>query len=349
MKDLALHVTLWPSFKHFSRFLGDPRITSIRLNSAMVDSVEMDSELGIASSSMGTLFDIGVTPSSLFFDIKGRQLRITEVIPSDDHLELIINHPIKVLTPTVVLFKAGSDQALLKEVTGDGHHLIFEGGPKWKVKAGESLHIRHRSLHVGGPIFTDAEKEKIAKVMKAGFSRFYLSYVEDQQEIDELREIIGKDAFLILKIESKQGLRFVEEKYVKDDSTALMAARGDLYVEIDYPHQILAAMKLIISKDERAFAGSRMLLSIVNSPVPECADFSELAWLYDIGYRNMLLCDEICLKEELLKKAVNAFDAFRNAYVNIEPKPKYVRSLEAVEKDGIKVLKVHLKEEISER
>jgi hypothetical protein len=56
------------------------------------------------------------------------------------------------------------------------------------------------------------------------------------------------------------------------------------------------------------------MLSVVDEPVPSCSDFLELAWLYDIGYREMMLCDELCLKKDLLTAAVNAFDGFRTAY-----------------------------------
>lgn len=311
MKEAAdLHVTLWPSMPHFGRFATDPRIKSIRLNSAMVNVDELDVEL-----SRVHVFSTGSRAiAPLYFDIKGRQLRVTAFKEFPDHLELEINHPIRVETPVEVLLKAGSDFALLKQVVG-GRKLIFEGGPTYRVKTGESLHIRHPSLRVGGPIYTDAEKVKIEKVVKAGFKRFYLSYVEGQEEIDQLREVIGKDSELILKIESVAGLRFVAKKYIPQANTRLMAARGDLYVEIARPDQILEAMKLILSKDKQAFAGSRMLLTVVKSDIPECADFAELAWIYDIGYRNFLLCDEICLKEELLGKAVNCFDAFRDAYI----------------------------------
>jgi hypothetical protein len=48
--------------------------------------------------------------------------------------------------------------------------------------------------------------------------------------------------------------------------------------------------------------------------VPSCSDFLELAWLYDIGYRDMMFCDDICLKKELLPVAINAIDCFRDAY-----------------------------------
>ncbi len=304
-KDLDLHVTLWPSMPHFQRFAHDPRLRGVRLNSAMVNVDELEKELEIVKATTDSL--------PLYFDIKARQLRVTEVKVEPTHLEIFLNHPIEVECPAEVLFKAGSDFALLERIE-NGNHLIFEGGPKFLVKPGESIHIRHHSLKVSGKIFTDIEMSKIDKVVKAGFKRFYLSYVEDQEEIDILRGIIGKDSELILKIESKKGLNFVANKFRKNENTTLMAARGDLYVEIDKPHQILEAMKLIIHHDRKAFAGSRMLLSCVTHPVPECADFSELAWLYDIGYRTMLLCDELCLKEKLLGMAVSCFDAFRQSY-----------------------------------
>ena len=41
---------------------------------------------------------------------------------------------------------------------------------------------------------------------------------------------------------------------------------------------------------------------------------SQLAWLYDIGYRNFMLCDELCLRGDLLGTAVNVFSAFSSSY-----------------------------------
>lgn len=301
---VKLHCTLWPSFPHFSDFKNDDRLAGIRLNSAMMAGAELDSELATIKSHK----------VPLWFDIKGRQLRVREAIESADHLELIVNHPITVDLPVMVLFKAGNDGALLKEIHKGGTHLIFEKGPRYRVKPGESLHIRHKSLIVHEPVFLDYEVDKIQKVIKAGFTNFYLSYVEQQTEIDQLRELIGPDAQLILKIENQKGLDFALNKWVKTPNTHLMAARGDLFVELERPHEILSAVKGIIKKDREAFVGSRILLSVIHSPVPECDDFSDLAWLYDIGYRNFLLCDELCLKGDLLGRAVNVFDAFKESY-----------------------------------
>jgi pyruvate kinase len=313
--DLKLMVTLWPSFPHFKSFLNDDRLSGIRLNSAMMALTELDRELSIVKREQGT------RTVPLFYDIKGRQLRIEEVIPNPDHLEIRLNHPITVNTPTPVLFKAGADAALLESIEDDGYRLVFEGGPKYVVRAGESLHIRHPSLCVGGNQFTDAELSKIDRVRKSGFTKWFLSYVESQRDIDEFRELVGKDADVMLKIESKKGLEYVEREFKKQDNLTLVVARGDLYVELLMPHEILAAQKMLIEKDPKACVASRLLLSIVRSPVPSCTDFSELAWLYDIGYRNIMLCDELCLKEEFLGPAVSAFDAFRDSYTTKNSAP----------------------------
>lgn len=305
-KTLDLLVTLWPSMPHFKRFAMDNRLAGIRLNSAMTHLYDLDAEIKTAMS-----LD---NPVPLWFDLKGRQLRVTEADIKSDHLEIVLNHPIECPTPFPVLFKAGEDDAHCLEVKDHGYRLVFDGGPRYLVHPGESIHIRHPQLVVNGPTFTDAEIKRIQQVAKGGFNHFFLSYVESQRDVDAFREYVGQVP-IILKIENKVGLDYVANKWKKRDNEWLMAARGDLFVEVDKPHDIMKAMKLIIERDPEGYAGSRMLLSMVKKPVPDMADLGDLAWMYEIGYRRLMLCDELCLKEELLSPAVNAFDAFRRSYV----------------------------------
>jgi hypothetical protein len=311
MTELDLHVTLWPSFPHFAEFAKDTRLKGIRLNSAMITNPELERELALMKS-----LDITVP---LYFDIKGRQLRVVEVQDDPkvvDHLDLRLNHPISVETPCEVLFKGGGEHAsILSRVEEDGRRLIFDGFAPSFVDVGESLHIKHPSLRVHGPVFMETELKKIEQVKKAGFNLFYLSYVRSQYEIDLFFDLVGKDSFVFLKVEDKEGLEFVAREYKKQKNVALITALGDLFVEVDRPHEIMAAARLIIEKDPEALAGSRMLLSTFYSRVPSAADFMMLAWLYDIGYRRMLLCDEICLDGDVLSTAVGAFDEFRKSYV----------------------------------
>jgi len=333
MENIKLMATLWPTFPHFEEFANDTRLSGVRLNSAMVKVDDIRDLLQVSK-------DLNCQVP-LYFDIKGNQLRVIEDYSDDDHLEVEINHPIDVRTPTPVVFKAGEDVAELKEVKNQTR-LIFEGGPQYLVFPNESLHIRDPSLRVYGPTFLEHEIAKIEKAKQAGFDRFYLSYVQSQRDVDEFREFVG-DAEVVLKIEDEKGLKYVANEYKKQDNTWLLAARGDLFVEVNRPHQVTEAVKLIIDKDPEAGVGSRILLSLINkeyynpidsdgklelgkdgkpiilhrimlNPVPSCADISDIAWLYDIGYRKMMLCDEICLEGDLLSTALNVLEELIQDY-----------------------------------
>ena len=334
----ALYVTLWPSMPHFTRFVHDARLGGIRLNSAMMTAADLDRELPLIGPAVQAA-------KPLFFDIKGRQLRITAVEEHPDHLELVLNHPITVTTPTPVLFKAGADGALLDHLEEEGCRLVFQGGPQYGLVPGESLHIRHPSLQVRGDLFSAVERAKITRVKAAGLTRWFLSYVEGQRDVDQFLELVGRDQEVWLKIESPAGLRYVAQEFQPRPNLTLVAARGDLYVELPQPHLILDALRLIRERDPGACVGSRLMLSLATSstvttrlmhrligefgftpsqvkalaadlydPVPACADWHELAWLYDLGYRRFMLCDELCLQEELLSTAVNAVQAFADSY-----------------------------------
>lgn len=352
MKDTKLMVTLIPSFPHFRDFCADSRLAAIRLNCATLEPQEIARELELLKSHHITV--------PLYYDIKGRQLRVEELHLNQDYLDITLNHAISVPTPTPVLFKAGEDGALLERIEENGRRLIFRGGPQYMIRMGESLHIRHPALEIHEPYFADIEMEKLEIVKKAGLKKFFLSYVDSMYYVEKCLEIVGKDSELILKIEDQKGLEFVAREFQKRDNLTLVAARGDLYVEVERPHEIANAMRLIIEKDPEACVGSRILLSTAQvlvppktldemnilkniledvlsgelsvenaqkiyetrkphiprskTPIPSCADFSEIAWLYDLGYRKMMLCDDLCIHGDLLHIAVNAFDEFRYSY-----------------------------------
>lgn len=304
-RPVSFHVTLWPAFDHFPKFAADPRLQGIRLNSAMMAASEIDDKFVRRASR---------SKVPLWFDIKGMQLRIKEAWIEGDHYEFILNRPVQCATPFPVWFKAGEDAGLCVEVRDGTHFILAEGakhGPQNQIKAGESIHIKRADLVVGGPTFLDYEIEKIEKVKSLGFNRYCLSYVYDQRHVDEFRELVGPDAHVYLKIENEVGLEWVANHYKPQPHTNLFAARGDMYIEVARPSQILGACKLIIERDPDALVGSRMLLSLVKDEVPACSDLFELLALYQMGYRTFLLCDELCLKDEWLSTACAVFEEFR--------------------------------------
>lgn len=302
MPKLNLHITCVPSDPHFGEFCSDPNLSGIRMNGLLFRGSDLNTELS------------GIPPNTtvpLWFDAKGRQLRVEEAIYFEDHLELVMNHKITGLSlPHPIIFKAGEDWAMVEKIDGKRLVLRADGYPKYRVKPGDSVHFRDMRMSIEGPLFTDDEKSKIEQAVKAGAKRFYLSYVEKPRDVDEFRELIGDSAELILKIESKRGLQLVSMLPSPDlKGFRLACARGDLYVEVDQPHEIVAAQRLIIERDPNAMVGSRMLLSLFANNVPSCSDINELALLKHLGYRHFLLCDDLCKKGSALHRAVDTFTA----------------------------------------
>lgn len=313
MANIEIMTTLWPDMPHYEFFASHPLVAGIRLNTAMADSKKLAKEMDEAVvKSHGT---------RLYFDVKGRQLRITKVYRDNGHLELDINHPISVPTPTEVLFKAGVDFALLKEVV-DGNHLVFEDGPNFKLATGESLNIRNKELKVLGDLFTTQQLEFLNIAMNAGIRRYMLSYTTSASEIDHLKKIVG-DREIIAKIESPNGLDFAES-YELPKNVHFLTARGDLFVEVDKPHHILSASKMLVQRDPQAILGSRILLSLsphrdatgklVEESVPSCSDINEVAWLLLIGYKRFMFCDGLCLDKNALENAIYCLDAIAKDY-----------------------------------
>lgn len=312
---MKLHITCIPSDSHFSEFCNHPEVAGIRMNGLLFRAADLEGELAKIPKN-------ATVP--LWLDAKGRQLRVEESISHPDHLELVLNHGIQGLDlPHPIIFKAGEDWATVERITDGGKrlHCRADGYPKYRVKPGDSIHFRNPKMTINDSLFTVNEKEKIEKAVKLGHKNFYLSYVESERDVAEFRELIGDDSNLILKIENQKGLEYVERHFEtfhrscghEHPNVRLACARGDLYVEVPQPHHILKAQQIIIKADPRAVVGSRMLLSLFNNTVPACSDVCELGLLKALGYKNFLLCDDLCKKGSALHRAVDTFAAIRNS------------------------------------
>ena len=114
-------------------------------------------------------------------------------------------------------------------------------------------------------------------------------------------------AEIMLKIETQQGLDYAR-KYGASQGR-LIAARGDLYVEVLRPHRIVGALRDIIAADPEAVVASRLFQSLVEHPVPNCADIGDVAFLLEIGFRTFLFGDAICFDGHTVMEALNLLQA----------------------------------------
>jgi len=238
----------------------------------------------------------------LWVDLKGRQLRVVgAAIPP--YTEVKLSHRIHVQTPVDAYFSDGNERVRVAAVDGD--RLILADGPRRLIGPGESVNIPHPSLEIEGTL-TETDCAYLSAMKELGMKHVMLSYVETPADVQEICNILP-DAEVMLKIETQRGLDFAHTYGAKYGQ--LVAARGDLYVEVLRPHKITGALKTIIKADPQAIVASRILDSMAFQPVPASAEIGDVAFLLEIGYRTFMLGDVVCLKRETVMESLNLLQA----------------------------------------
>jgi pyruvate kinase len=280
----------------YATFLGEvarhPLVSELRLNTVM-PLKERPEEALERLSKYGR---------PIWVDLKGRQLRVVgAAIPP--YTEVMLSHPIEVDTPTDAFFSDGREHVRVAAV--DGRRLILEDGPRRLIGPGESVNIPHPSLKIHGTL-TETDKAYLAAMKALGMTKVMVSYVESAEDVAEVKALLP-GAEVVLKIETLSGLAFAR-KYGAAHGR-LMAARGDLFVEVIRPHKVISALKTIITADSQAMVASRLFDSLAYQPIPDNADISDAAFLLSLGYRTFMFGDRICFQRDSIMEALNLLSA----------------------------------------
>mgnify|MGYP002641553065 CR=1 FL=1 len=296
MKIQAI-VTAPPYADFLSEVAAHPLVRGLRLNTVM----PLKEGPGEALDRLGKL---GIP---LWVDLKGRQLRVVGcAVPP--FTEVTVSHKIQVPVPADVYFRDGKDHARLVEV--DGERLILAAGPRRVIGPGESINIVHPDLSIQGTL-TGQDKAYLRAMQERGLGRVMLSYVEREADVAEILELLP-GAEVVLKIESVRGLDLARRHGASLGQ--LMAARGDLYVEVPQPHRIVGALRDLIKADPGAIAASRLFPSLAWEPVPRASEITDVAFLISLGYRTFMLGDEVCLKRETVMEALSLLEAVSSEF-----------------------------------
>jgi pyruvate kinase len=261
-----------------------------------------------------TKFKDNIYPKDIWIDLKCRELRLdktTEISNNNKILE--INHKLEVNTPTIMYFNEGNDFLQIDKVLNGNKLQLYlpDSIPEdFKVifGAGASFNIPDPSLVVKDYL-TDRDRTFIELGKSLDLHNYVLSFVEQKSDIVSLLEL-DSEANMLAKIESLNGLNFVKTDFEEfKDQVRLIAARGDLYIELERPHQILNALKTIIEVDETAIVASRLLQSTIShQKLPYCSDLCDMGFLLKLGYKAFLLGDYVCENEVALKSALGIME-----------------------------------------
>jgi pyruvate kinase len=294
-------VTIPPYAPFIREVAHHPIVGGLRLNTVMPVKGALD-ELLKRLNDIAT--DAG---DELWIDLKCRQLRVVDYW-EPPYTEIRVSHKLSVNTPVKAYFDDGREVATVAEVDGD--RLIMLDGPKRIIGPGESLNILDPSLKIEGYL-TDKDKKYIDAGFCAGIKNYMLSFVESADDISAMNSY-ADGLNLVAKIESQKGMKYVDEGY--NGLPRLMAARGDLFVELRKPHEIINSVETIVRKDPGAIAASRIFGSLSSSLSPSCADIGDVDNLLRMGYKAFMFGDDICMKRDSVISGLNLLEAISEKY-----------------------------------
>ena len=163
-----------------------------------------------------------------------------------------------------------------------------------KIKNKKGVNVP--GVHLSMPYMSQRDKDDIIFGIEQGFDFIGASFVRTAQDVYEIRNLLNEydsNIRIIAKIENREGVNNIDSILAAAD--AVMVARGDLGVEIDFT-ELPGIQKNII---ERSFSfgkpivtATQMLDSMMVNPRPTRAEISDVAnAIYD-GTSAIMLSGE---------------------------------------------------------
>ena len=125
---------------------------------------------------------------------------------------------------------------------------------------------------------TNKDKSDLMKAMDMGVDWVALSFVQQAEDINKLKKMIGNKALIMAKIEKPSAVKNIDE--IVNAADGIMIARGDLGVEMP-TEQVPIAQKNIIRRcrhfGKPVVVATQMLESMIDNLVPTRAEASDVA------------------------------------------------------------------------
>jgi pyruvate kinase len=199
-------------------------------------------------------------------------------------------------------------------------------------KLGSRRHINLPGIDVNLPSLTEKDERDIRAGVEVGIDFVALSFVRRSEDVLVLRALLdhlGSKARIVAKIEDQSGLRNLES--IVKVADAIMVARGDLGIEINYQTLPLVQTRIVetcLTEGKPVIIATHLLESMIFAPMPTRAEIS------DISTAVRERADAVMLSGETTtgKYPLECIEVMKNIVKTIEP----------TEKRGInEVIKLH--------
>jgi len=236
---------------------------------------------------------------SIIADLQGPKLRVGELI--EPKIQLITGESIEVVTYPVI----GTAQRisvtyapLAKDVKIGEKILIDDGKIQLEVTHTDKQELVVCKITNGGilspkkgfnlpdtattvPSLTDKDRDDLAFLLQYPINWVALSFVRNDTEIYELKELIHQhnaQARVIAKIEKPEAIANIDAIILAAD--AIMVARGDLGIEVPMEEMALAQKSIIkksIQQAKPVILATQVMESMIEMPLPTRAEITDVA------------------------------------------------------------------------
>ena len=149
------------------------------------------------------------------------------------------------------------------------------------------------------PALTETDKKNLHDALEIGIDSFALSFVQNKQDIVDIKKEIEKHNVsipVIAKLERANGVENLEE--ILQLADGIMVARGDLGLECPLPALPIIQKKIIQhcrKQHKPSIVATQMLLSMVHNPLPTRAETTDVANAIMDGADCVMLSDETAI------------------------------------------------------
>ena len=222
------------------------------------------------------------------FTLTTREVEGTKEICSITYKDL----PQDVHEGGTIMLDDGLIKLAIKSVTDTD--IVCEVLNSGKIKTKKGVNVP--GVHLSMPYLSQRDRDDIIFGVQQGFDFIAASFVRTAQDVYDIRNLLNEydsNIRIIAKIENREGVNNIDS--ILSAADAVMVARGDLGVEIDFT-ELPGIQKSVI---DRAFSfgkpivtATQMLDSMIVNPRPTRAEISDVAnAIYD-GTSAIMLSGE---------------------------------------------------------
>jgi pyruvate kinase len=178
-------------------------------------------------------------------------------------------------------------------------------------------------VRVSAPALTAKDRKDIEVAVEAGVDYVGLSFVQRASDIDELRELLAGDSGILIVAKIEKDVAVERLDAILDRADAVMVARGDLGVELNFEQVPVVQKRIIQTANLYArpvITATQMLESMIQQPRPTRAEASDVANALFDGTDAVMLSGETAVGEY----AVEAVDAMARIAREIERTTAFV-------------------------